>query len=156
VFSWTTFNYNRTIFISAWFLGIQIMMTLTLVMEIMTVLIAILLLIKCCPGKHSVIGLLMHHRGGLGLWLWCLAPLSCFISGFVTRVTRQVPLVEQELLTIPEHLSSLLVFSGVRVTRSLVLYVCFVDRCLSFCTFLLVIVIRKIFYKIFLFELSFQ
>jgi hypothetical protein len=24
-------------------------------------------------------------------------------------------------------------FSGVRVTRSLVLYVCFVDRCLSFC-----------------------
>ena len=26
-------------------------------------------------------------------------------------------------------------FSGVRVTRSLVLYVCFIDRCLSFCTF---------------------
>ena len=25
--------------------------------------------------------------------------------------------------------------SGVRVTRSLVLYVCFVDRCFSFCTF---------------------
>jgi hypothetical protein len=43
--------------------------------------------------------------------------------------------VEQELLTLPEHLSSPPVFSGVRVTRSLVLYVCFVDRCLSFCTF---------------------
>jgi hypothetical protein len=43
--------------------------------------------------------------------------------------------VEQELLTLPEHLSSPLVFSGVRVTRSLVLCVCFVDRCLSFCTF---------------------
>ena len=27
------------------------------------------------------------------------------------------------------------VFSGVRVTRSLVLCVCFVDRCLSFCPF---------------------
>ena len=27
------------------------------------------------------------------------------------------------------------VFSGIRVTRSLVLCVCFVDRCLSFCTF---------------------
>ena len=27
-----------------------------------------------------------------------------------------------------------LVFSGVRVTRSLVLYLCFVNRCLSFCT----------------------
>ena len=44
-------------------------------------------------------------------------------------------LVEQELLTLPEHLSSPPVFSGVRVTRSLILYVCFVDRCLSFCTF---------------------
>ena len=32
-------------------------------------------------------------------------------------------------------LSSPPVFSGVRVTRSLVLYVCFVDRCLFFCTF---------------------
>jgi hypothetical protein len=28
------------------------------------------------------------------------------ITGFVTRVTRRVPLVEQELLTLPEHLSS--------------------------------------------------
>jgi hypothetical protein len=43
--------------------------------------------------------------------------------------------VEQELLTLPEHLSLTPVFSGVRVTRSLVLYVCFVDRCLSFCIF---------------------
>ena len=46
-----------------------------------------------------------------------------------------VSLVEQELLTLPEHLSSTSVFSGIRVTRSLALYVCFVDRCLSFCTF---------------------
>jgi hypothetical protein len=37
--------------------------------------------------------------------------------------------------TLPEHLSSPSVFSGVRVTRSLVLCVCFVDRCLSFCPF---------------------
>ena len=36
------------------------------------------------------------------------------------------------ILTLPEHLISLPVFSGVRVTRSLVLCVCFVDRCLSF------------------------
>jgi hypothetical protein len=43
--------------------------------------------------------------------------------------------LEKELLTLPEHLSLSLVFSGVRVTRSLVLCVCFVDRCLSFCTF---------------------
>ena len=43
--------------------------------------------------------------------------------------------VLQELHTLPEHLNSPPVFSGVRVTRSLVLYLCFVDRCLSFCTF---------------------
>jgi hypothetical protein len=43
-----------------------------------------------------------------------------------------MPLVEQELLTRPEQLSSPPVFSWVRVTRSLVLCVCFVDRCLSF------------------------
>jgi hypothetical protein len=42
--------------------------------------------------------------------------------------------VEQELLTFPENLSSSPVLSGVRVTRSLVVYVCFVDRCLFFCT----------------------
>ena len=40
-----------------------------------------------------------------------------------------------ELLTLPEHLSSLPVFSGIRVARSLVLYVCFVDRCLFSCPF---------------------
>ena len=62
-------------------------------------------------------------------------PHSWLITRFVARVTRQVPLVEQELLTPPEHLSSSPVFSGVRVTWSLVLYVCFVDRCFFFCTF---------------------
>jgi hypothetical protein len=36
----------------------------------------------------------------------------------------------QELSILPEHPR----FSGVRVTRSLALCVCFVDRCLSFCT----------------------
>jgi hypothetical protein len=39
------------------------------------------------------------------------------------------------LLTLPEHLSSPPVFSWVPVTLSLVLYVCFVDLCLSCCTF---------------------
>jgi hypothetical protein len=34
---------------------------------------------------------------------------------------RRVPLVEQELLTVPWHPSSPTVFSGVRVTRSMVL-----------------------------------
>ena len=40
-------------------------------------------------------------------------------------MTRWVPLVEQELLTLPGHLSSPQIFIGVRVTRSLVWYVMF-------------------------------
>jgi hypothetical protein len=50
-------------------------------------------------------------------------------TGFVTRVTRLVPYVEQELLTLPGHLSSLPVFSGVYV------YLVF---CEMFCRLLLV------------------
>jgi hypothetical protein len=65
----------------------------------------------------------------------CSFPHSWLIIGFVTRLTRRVLLVEQELLTHPEHLSSPPVLSGFRVTRSLVLCVCFADRCMSFCTF---------------------
>jgi len=52
----------------------------------------------------------------------------------VGRYGISVSLAEQELLTLPEHLSSSPGFSGIRVTRSFVLYVCFVDRWLSFCT----------------------
>jgi hypothetical protein len=44
-------------------------------------------------------------------------------------------LAEQELPTLPEHLGSTPVFSGVRVTRPLVLCVCFVGLCLSICPF---------------------
>jgi hypothetical protein len=62
-------------------------------------------------------------------------PRSWLITGSVTRLRRQVWLVKQELLTLPNHLSSPPVFSGIRVTRSLVLYVCFVYRYLSFCAF---------------------
>ena len=53
--------------------------------------------------------------------------LSSFMTyhRVVTRLARSVPLVEQELLTLQEHLSSPPVFSGVRVTRSLVCCVIF-------------------------------
>ena len=44
-------------------------------------------------------------------------------------------IVEQKLPTLPEHLSSSPFLGGVHVTRSLVLCVCIVDRCLSFCPF---------------------
>ena len=55
-------------------------------------------------------------------------PHSRLITGFVTRLTHRVPLVKQELLTLPEHLSSPPAFGGVHVARSLVLCVCFVER----------------------------
>ena len=58
-----------------------------------------------------------------------------FYYRLVSRLARRMPLVEQKLFTLPEHLSLSPVFNGVRVTRSLVLCVCFVDRSLSFCTF---------------------
>ena len=57
---------------------------------------------------------------------------SWLITGFVTRLTRLVSLVEQELPTLPQHLSSPPAFSGVRVRGDMCV---FVDRCLSFCTF---------------------
>jgi hypothetical protein len=69
------------------------------------------------------------------LWHWLLFILfthSWLITGFVTRVTWQVPLVEQELFTLPGHLSSPLVFSGVGVTRSLIF-------CVAFCRSLFVL-----------------
>ena len=59
----------------------------------------------------------------------CLTTLKWSAFGitptrFVTRLTWWVPLVEQELLTLPEYQSSPLVLSGVRVTLSIVLCVC--------------------------------
>jgi hypothetical protein len=81
----------------------------------------------CVTNDHGYVPLVVNTSRSF--------PHSWLITGFVTRLTRRVPLVEQELLTLPEHLSSSLVFSGVRVTRSLVLYVCFVDRWFSFCAF---------------------
>jgi hypothetical protein len=44
---------------------------------------------------------------------------SWLITGVVTRVIRRVPLVEQKLLTLPDHLSSPPVFNGLRVAPSL-------------------------------------
>ena len=68
----------------------------------------------------------LYHRQSL---------YQTWLSSTLSVLTRRVSLVDQEQLTLPEHLSSPPGFRGVRVTRSLGLYVCFVDRCLSFCTF---------------------
>ena len=45
------------------------------------------------------------------------------------------PRNSHKLNTLPEHMRSPPIFSGVRVTRSLALCICFIDRCLSLCTF---------------------
>jgi hypothetical protein len=47
-------------------------------------------------------------------------PHSWLITGFVTRLIWRVSLVEEELNTLPQHLSSPPVSSGVLSTRSLV------------------------------------
>ena len=59
-------------------------------------------------------------------------PHSRLNTRFETILLRRVPLVEQELLTLPGHMSSPPVFSRFRVTSPLALCVCFLARCLSF------------------------
>jgi hypothetical protein len=56
-------------------------------------------------------------------------PHSCLVTELVTRLTQGVPLVKEEMRTFPEAPP---IFCGVRVTRSLVLSVCLVDRCCYF------------------------
>ena len=72
----------------------------------------------CVTNDHGYVPLVVNTSRSF--------PRSWLITGFVTRLTPV------ELLSLPEHLGTprLLV-----ETRSLVLCVCFVDRCLSFCTF---------------------
>jgi hypothetical protein len=72
----------------------------------------------CVTNDHGYVSLVVSTSRAF--------PHSRLTTRFVTRLTRWVPLVQQELLTLSEHLSSPPVFSGVRVTRSCVLYVCFV------------------------------
>ena len=75
----------------------------------------------CVTNDHGYVPLVVNTYRSF--------PRSWLITGFVTRLTPV------GLLSLPEHLGSPPVFSGVHVTRSLVLCVCFVDRCLSFCPF---------------------
>jgi hypothetical protein len=78
----------------------------------------------CVTNDHGYVPLVVNIS-------WSF-PHSWHITEFITRLTRRLLLVEQELHTLPEHLGSPPVCSGVRVTRSLVLCVGFVDCCLSF------------------------
>ena len=55
----------------------------------------------------------------------CILVSNTISMSFNRTVTWQVSHMEQELLTLPEHLSSLSVFSGLPVARSLVFCVVF-------------------------------
>jgi hypothetical protein len=79
-----------------------------------------------CKNYHRYVPLVVNTS-------WSF-PHSRLIIGFVTRLTWRVPL---------EHLNSH-VISGIRVTRILVVYVCFIDRCLSFCIFFLLAIVFSI------------
>ena len=57
---------------------------------------------------------------------------TTWLTGVVNRITRRVPVVEQELLSLPEHLRSPTDFIGVRAARSLVF-------CVVFCRLLFVL-----------------
>ena len=78
-----------------------------------------------------------YHRPFPHLW---------FITGFVTRVTQRVPHVEQELPTLPEHLSSLPVFSEncTCVVWSLVFCVVFCRSIFICLTFSLVAIVLSV------------
>jgi len=67
---------------------------------------------------------------------------SCFN---IIIVTRRVSLLEQELLTLSEHLSSPPVLSGVRVTQSLVLCVMFCRSLFVLCIVCPVLIIPLVF-----------
>ena len=84
----------------------------------------------CVTNDHGSVPLVVNTSRSF--------PHSWLITGFITRVIRRVSLIEQELLSLPEHVCSTSVFSGVHVARSLVFWVVlcrycssFVDSCLS-------------------------
>ena len=91
-----------------------------------------MIILKKAIKNKSILSLFVHklkgNRPELPQFIHSMLITNCVF----TRLTRRVSLEEQEL-------SSPLVFSGVRVTRCLVLYVFFVDRFFSF--FLLTIVL---------------
>jgi hypothetical protein len=84
---------------------------------------------------------ILQHLWYLQTLLMYFPVLSSFMTYqrvCVTRETRRVPqVVEQGLLTFPENMSSTLVFSGIRVARSLIFYVMFCRSLFVLCLFFL-------------------
>ena len=90
---------------------------------------------------RAVIGFCLHHLYQVRWFNFIMLTLTTTYLLDVWHLRPQTSddlmtiTMEQELFTLPEHLSSVPDFSGVRVTRSSALYVCFVNSCLSFWPF---------------------
>jgi hypothetical protein len=70
------------------------------------------------------------------MWSWECFPRSWLITGFATRLTRWVSLVEQKLLTLPEFIPGGVFFGGGGSSYSIFSFICMF--CWSFfvlCTF---------------------
>lgn len=65
-----------------WFLGIQVMMTIVLIAEVLTVLMSILFLIKCCRGGDNMIALFV--LGSIAIAAGILTGISTIIFGAKT------------------------------------------------------------------------
>ena len=91
-------------------------------------------LLDRCQGKSYMNTLHILHHQNYNCTTWFVVGVA---SEVLNSVLKEKEIISQSVYAIHEkiHTSSLPVFSGVYVTLSLVLCVCFVGRCLSFCSF---------------------
>ena len=86
-------------------------------------------------GLVSMILSIKQNEQGVIFHVTCVAFIRD-VHHFVCTIFKHIYYTFfKTCITFLGHMSSPPVFSRVRVTRSLVLHVCFVDRCLSFCSF---------------------
>ena len=95
--------------------------------------------------KQGGLGSSYQEGWGTNNWFNTATYFTCPNLGPDIGTSYIVSLVEQELPTLLEHLRSPSMFSGIRVTRYVVLCVCFVDLRFSFVRFLLAIVLSVTF-----------
>ena len=98
---------------------------------------------SCVTDDHA-------HVPFVVITMWSF-PQSLFITGFVIRVKRRVPHVEQKLLNLPEHLIAPAVFSIDHVARFLV-YCAMFCRSLAvcLCSFVHCLVFSSLIYSLWL------
>ena len=97
--------------------------------------------INICTLTHTQPAICDQALFSYFLFVYLFSLPMSFVIGFVTRLRRRLSLVEQELLTLPEHLSSPLVLVGfVLLSLQFYVYVLQIVVC-PFVLFLLAIVL---------------